>query len=86
MTPQEREQFDALQKRVLELENTTNLDAYKSFLDLLVKDKPDVDTTQIDRTISIGAGGGSAQVLDYPNRWVRIILDGKIYRLGAWLE
>ncbi len=85
MTPQEKQQFEELQRKVTALENVTNLQFVQKLLDYLIQDTPDVVDLDVLATYT-DSNGDTAQALDVPDRWVRLRLNGKLYRLGAWLE
>lgn len=86
MKPEEKAQFEELQKRVTAIENGQSLQTYNNLIRQFVKDKPTVTDADVDTSLVVPMGGGTFQILDFPDRWVRVILDGKVYRLGAWLE
>ena len=82
MTSQERQQFDDLKKQVAELsklvpafDQSNLLDGYKLTTD-----------TEIDRSITLGAGGGTFEVLDYPDELILIRYNGKIGRIPFYNE
>ena len=85
MTPEEKEQFELLKKQVEALENVTNLDFIQKLLDYLIQDTPDVVNADVLATFT-DDNGDDVDALDFPDRWVRLRLNGKLYRLGAWLE
>ena len=79
--------IDALTKRVAQLETAQNVNALRSMQDYFIKGTPTVTDTDVDRSVGVsGGGGGSVTVLDYPDRWVEMIIDNEVYRLGAWLK
>ncbi len=86
MTPEERQQFEQLKKEIEDIKNASNNQAFYNFIRKLIKDKPTVVDSEIDRSITVGVGGGTFSVLDYPDVWLNFTLDGEIYRVGAWLK
>jgi hypothetical protein len=83
-----------LEQRISALESARNLNAYESVLQLLVKDITNV--TDADVTIvssgsdTVGTEGGTVNidinVLDFPDRWIEMRLNGVIYRVPAYLK
>lgn len=78
--------IDALTKRVAQLETAQNVNALRSMQDYFIKGTPTVTDSDVDRTAAVSGGPGSVTVLDYPDRWVEMIIDNEVYRLGAWLK
>lgn len=56
----------------------------KAFLN--VRNRSDVTNSDVDVTATIGVGGGTVNMLDFPDRWIYVLIDGKLHRIGAWLE
>ena len=85
MTPLEQ-----LEKRVLELEQASNLNAFESFMQVLVKDNPNVIDTDVTLTLSdsvpIGGGSVTFDVLDFPDKWLVLRYRGELYRVPAYLK
>ena len=77
---------DMLTKRVAQLETAQNVNALRSMQDYFIKGTPTVTDADVDRTAAVSGGPGSVTVLDYPDRWVEMIIDNEVYRLGAWLK
>lgn len=67
MSPEEKVQFETLQKRVEMLERFDNINNIKLVREKIVGAPSGAADTAVDRTISVGAGGGSFDVLDYPD-------------------
>lgn len=94
MNPQQLQQFEQMQRRITELESVTNLNSFQMLVRrlgekskvVIGKELSTTVDTDVDRTISIPVGGGTAQVLDYPDILVRVTLDGKPYRIGLYDE
>lgn len=76
-----------LQKRVEDLEAARNIDAVRNLLDFLIKDTPTVTDSDVATDISVtGGSGGTVTALDFPDKWIELRIQGKIYRIGAWLK
>lgn len=57
-------------------------DKLKSFR---VIGRGDLADGDVDRQISVGAGGGTFSVLDYPAAWIKVThVDGIDYGAGLW--
>lgn len=78
MTPDEKAQFDALKRRVELLERVDNIDNVKLLKENLLGIPVGASDTDVTTTISIsiGAGGGTdtADVLDYPDGFLKLKL------------
>lgn len=86
MTPEQLEQFEQLKRDVEDIKSANTNQAFDNFVRRLIRDKSNVTDANVDRSITVGAGGGTFQVLDYPDIWLNFTLDGKVYRVGAWLK
>jgi len=87
MTPEEKRQFEEMQMKIEQMENSTSLDHVQQMLDILVPSRPEVTDTDVDLVVSVSGGaGGNVTVLDFPDRWLNFVIDGETYRVGAWLE
>ena len=80
MTPEERLEFDKMKEDIIRLSNFQP-EADKNILFDGYKGVTDAD---IDRTITIGMGGGSASVLDYPDDLVDFRYNGKLVRIPVY--
>lgn len=67
MTPEEKTQFDELKRRVELLERFDNIDNVKFVRERIVGAPSADNDTAVDRSITVGAGGGTFDVLDYPD-------------------
>lgn len=85
MTPLEQ-----LEQRVRDLEQASNLNAFESFMQVLVKDVPDVTDADVTLTVSdtVGIDGGTVtfDILDFPDKWLVIRYRGELYRVPAYLQ
>jgi len=79
MTPKE------LDSRITALEKVQNNNMYALFVNRLIQNIDAVLDTDIDRDVVVGPDGGTFQVLDYPDKFLRIIHNGKIYLVPAYL-
>ena len=86
MTPEQLQIFEDMQKRIDDLENVKNNNTIQLTVDTLVKRVTTVTDTDIDRMITVGIGGGTFDVLDYPDMWLVFKYKGKLYRMGAYEE
>ena len=79
-----------IEERLTALENAQNLNAVRSLLDVLIKDTPDVTDADVTLSLSdtVGSEGGTVNfdVLDFPDRWIELRLNGEIYRIPAYLK
>lgn len=79
MTPEE------LDKRITALEKVQNNQMYSLFVNRLIQNIDPVVDADIDRSITVGVDGGTFAVLDYPDKFLRIQHNGKIYLVPAYL-
>lgn len=64
-------------------QNDTNI-PFQTFMNRLIQDVTLVTDANVSRTVS--TTGDSAEVLDYPDRWLRVLHNGRTYRIPAYLE
>jgi len=77
---------EVLTQRIAELENAQNVNFLRNVQDYFIKGTPAVTDTDVDRSAAVSGGPGSVTVLDYPDRWIEMIIDNEVYRVGAWLK
>ena len=77
-------------KRGLNIDVANGLERNLATTFLNVRTRSDVTNSdvKVTKTITIGADGESdtVDILDFPDRWVYVYLDGKLHRMAAWLE
>ena len=80
--------LEQIEKRLQALENVSNGNAYQKLVNTLIQSATDVANAEVevDVTVSIGDGSDTIQVLDFPDRWLRVLYNGKTYRVPAYLE
>lgn len=83
-----------IEERVTKLENNENNNTFQKVVNRLIQDVTDVDddtvTVTVSDTVTIPSGGGSdtvnIDVIDFPDKWLRILYNGRTYRIPAYLE
>lgn len=79
-----------LEQRVAKLEQAQNLNAIQALLDFLIKDTSNVTdndvTLALSDSVPVGGGTVNFNVLDFPDRWIELRLNGEIYRIPAYLK
>lgn len=94
MTPQEKQEFEELKNEIELLKKGQNIEVASGMERLMsnvflnVRNRSDVTDADVSKTISIPVGESSVniEVLDFPDRWIFVYIDGKLHRLGAWLQ
>lgn len=77
-----------LEQRVSMLEKNENNSAFQAVLNRIITGVTDVNDGDVARdvNVTIGEGSDTIQVLDYPDKWLRVQFNGKTYRVPAYLE
>lgn len=78
-------ELEQLQRRVEALERIENNDAYTRHINRLIQRAENVVDADIDRSITVGVDGGTFAVLDYPDKFLRVQYNGKLYLVPAYL-
>lgn len=92
MNEQERIEFENMKKEIQLLKSGQNIEIASGLERLFsttflnVRDRSDVAEAPVSLDIDINAVPTTISVLRYPDRWIYVYLDGKLHRLGAWLE
>lgn len=96
MTPEEKQKLEYLEKEIKDIKMGLNIDIAaglernlaNTFLNVRQRSDVTNSNVKVTKTVTIGAGGGSdtVDILDFPDRWIYVYLDGKLHRVGAWLE
>ena len=94
MTPEQLQQFENMQKRITDLEEVRNLDAFETLVRrfgekskfLISNNTSTTVDTDIDRTVGISTTPTSIAVLDYPDAMMQIVLKGVTYRIPLYDE
>nr|AKH48007.1 hypothetical protein [uncultured marine virus] len=82
MSPEERQEFEDLQRKVEDLSRPENAMKIER---VIFNDDLVVDNTQVERTASVsGGGGGNVDVMDYPDRWIVMRHGTKAYIIPAY--
>lgn len=88
MTPLEKQEFENLKKQVEDLRTLLDprfLGYAKTRLPFLEKGaEVTVADSDVDRNVSIPDGGGTDDVLDYPDKWIIVRFKGTPYLLGLY--
>jgi hypothetical protein len=83
-------EIEQLRKRVEALEKVQNREAYSTLVNLLIQTATDVTDADVSVTVSdsVGEDGGtvSFNILDFPDKWLRVLYNGRVYRVGGYLE
>lgn len=85
---------EQLEKRIVELENALekitkaeNEPFVDSLTERIFIKRTDIDTSGSgpeERSITVGAGGGTFEVLDYPDKFQIILIDGKRWKVPVY--
>ena len=92
MKPEELQRLENLEKEIQDLKQGLNIDIAaglernlsQTFMN--VRNRSGVTNDDVKVTATIGMGGGTVDILDYPDRWIYVYIDEKLHRVGAWLE
>lgn len=79
MTPEE------LDKRITALEKVQNNQMYSLFVNRLIQNVDPVTDTDIDVTVALTGEAQNITVLDYPDKFLRVLHNGKTYLVPAYL-
>jgi hypothetical protein len=91
MNPQERQDFENMKreiellKRGQNIEIASGLERIFSTTFLNVRDTDSVDDIAISQGISLSGEPETINVTRYPDRWIVVLLDGKLHRIPAFL-
>lgn len=90
MTPEEKQQFEDMQRRLENLERVENVDFVGNLEDRQILNVPEFGATissgtsnGLLRNVSIGDGGGSFSMLEVPDRFLLHEYKGRVYKLWA---
>ena len=86
MTPEERQQFEALQNEVRLLKNSENTNANELIIDTLIQRATGVVDANVNVSTSIGVDGVTVDAFDYPDFFLQFKYKGKLYRVPAYNE
>ena len=94
MSPEEKQQFDEMKKQLEEakkqiaaLSNVSSTDFMERIVDSRVKKVTSVTDADVTLAQSVsGGGGGSVNILDFPDRWKVEQYKGSLYRTPLYLE
>lgn len=95
MTPEERQQMNEMQRtiedlkiQVESLQTMNNIDAIQNIKERIVRRRADVDTSGTPATNGIlreiSTAGSTADVLDYPDDFIEIDYNGRIYKVPSY--
>lgn len=95
MSPEEKRQFEDMQRRLNELEKAQNENAIANFQDKIIVKRAlfddtnpgttgVVDTNTYLKTTTIGVGGGTVTTLNAPENLIEYVYKGKKYNIPAY--